>query len=273
MKPVLAPIDSTEEEGVERVERGDDAVGSVSFKERVSAVQMLMKVPKSQTNSFGTKFKYRSLEDIIEQAKPLCPQYRLLFTLSDSILAVGDHAFVVAQARIDDLDSDNYIVVYASARVATVQKGMQDGQLSGSTSSYARKYACNGIFLLDDSKLEAAPDLDSMDNRDCGDSPKNKSIGHQAAGKEPFVTKDFAFLRKMTAMKTKLREITGDDSYYKGVLAGTQHNKMKGDYCYASSKNIPDARHNKWLTKMGEALWEVEEFNKKQSSDAKGGDV
>lgn len=119
--------------------------------QKLSAVQAKLKVPKNQYNQFGG-YAYRSCEDILEAAKPILRKHRLALFLTDEIRQVGDHYYVEAAARLIDLDSDDVIECRASAREAETKKGMDASQVTGAASSYARKYALNGLFNIDDTK-------------------------------------------------------------------------------------------------------------------------
>lgn len=122
----------------------------------LSKIQSELKAPKSQTNAFG-KYKYRSLEDIMEALKPLLLKYEAHLIVSDEIVLIGDRYYVKALAKIT-IESNTY-EASAYAREDVMKKGMDLSQLTGATSSYARKYALNGLFAIDDTK-----DADSMDN-------------------------------------------------------------------------------------------------------------
>lgn len=124
---------------------------TLTFKEKLMNVQMELKAPKNLYNSFG-KYKYRNVEGIQEALKPLLKEYRLYLLMSDTIEEVGGRVYVKASAQLCDLDSSEMEVVTAYAREAETKKGMDDAQVTGATSSYARKYALNGLFLLDDTK-------------------------------------------------------------------------------------------------------------------------
>lgn len=126
--------------------------------EKLGAIQKELKAPKSQFNSFA-KFNYRNLEDILEAVKPLLFQKNLALTISDEIIDVGGRVYVKATATVFDMNSDEKVVNTACAREAANKKGMDDSQITGATSSYARKYCLNGLFCIDDTK-----DADSMDN-------------------------------------------------------------------------------------------------------------
>jgi len=112
-------------------------------------IQGELKAPKNQYNSFG-KYKYRSCEDILEAAKPLCVKEGALLTISDEVAEINGETFVKAIATF--IHNDFTHSVTAFARHEKEKKGMDSMQLTGAASSYARKYALNGLFLIDDSK-------------------------------------------------------------------------------------------------------------------------
>lgn len=113
-------------------------------------IQAELKVPKNQTNAFG-KYKYRSAEDIIEAVKPILNKYGTALVVSDEVVQVGDRVYIKATATLLD-NTDNHISVNGWAREEEVKKGMDAAQISGAASSYARKYALNGLFAIDDTK-------------------------------------------------------------------------------------------------------------------------
>jgi hypothetical protein len=115
-------------------------------------IQAELKAPKNQVNSFG-KYKYRSAEDIIEAVKPILFKYETALLISDEIVQVADRVYVKATAMlIDENNEELPIKVYGWAREEDVKKGMDAAQITGSASSYARKYALNGLFAIDDTK-------------------------------------------------------------------------------------------------------------------------
>ena len=118
------------------------------FLKRVSEVQQKLKAPKGQYNRFGG-YNYRSCEDILEAVKPICAEHSMLLNLSDEIVNVGERYYIKATAKLYDLESDAVISSTALAREAQTKKGMDDSQITGTASSYARKYALNGMLLLD----------------------------------------------------------------------------------------------------------------------------
>lgn len=123
---------------------------------KVAAIQSSLNAPKGQHNNFGG-YSYRSCEDILQALKPLLSG--LVLTINDEMFQLGDRIYVKATAAISD--GENSISATAYAREAQVKKGMDESQITGSASSYARKYALNGLLLIDDNK-----DADSRDNRE-----------------------------------------------------------------------------------------------------------
>lgn len=119
--------------------------------EKLSKIQQEMKAPKNLKNTFGN-YNYRNAEGILEAFKPYEKQYKVYLTVSDSIIQVGDRIYIKASARLYDCESDSTIETAAFAREACEKRGMDDSQITGAASSYARKYALNGLFLLDDTK-------------------------------------------------------------------------------------------------------------------------
>lgn len=128
----------------------------MEFIEKIVAIQSELKAPKGQYNSFG-KYNYRSCEDILEGVKPLLAKHGLVLTIQDDIELIGDRYYVKAIATITD--GKESISTSAYARESLDKKGMDASQVTGATSSYARKYALNGLLAIDDTK-----DADTMDN-------------------------------------------------------------------------------------------------------------
>jgi len=133
----------------------------------LATIQAALKVPKNRLNSFS-KFKYRNLEDIMEAVKPLLVEHGLTLTLTDDLVQIGDRYYIKATARISDGTTEQ--ITTAFAREPEIKKGMDEPQITGTASSYARKYALAGLLLLDD-----AEDIDSMDNREEPQKSPSKS--------------------------------------------------------------------------------------------------
>lgn len=115
------------------------------------AVQADLKAPKNQYNSFG-KYDYRSAEDIIEAVKPLLKDNGLFLNMSDEIVLIGDRYYVKATVKAVDVVTGESVQTSALAREAAQKKGMDESQVTGTASSYARKYALNGLFAIDDNR-------------------------------------------------------------------------------------------------------------------------
>lgn len=122
-----------------------------SVLKKLFEIQQELKVPKNQRNTFGN-YNFRNCEDIMEASKPICKKYNCLLTCSDEIIYVGERYYIRATATLFDLDSNENISACAVAREEESKKGMDASQITGASSSYARKYALNGLLQLDDNK-------------------------------------------------------------------------------------------------------------------------
>lgn len=122
----------------------------------LNKIQTELKAPKSQRNNFG-KYNYRSCEDILEAVKPLLKKYEATLVIADDIVLVGNRYYIKATATLTSADGTNTATAFA--REEETRKGMDASQITGSASSYARKYALNGLFAIDDTK-----DADTRDN-------------------------------------------------------------------------------------------------------------
>lgn len=119
--------------------------------EKLSVIQNTLKAPKGQRNSFGN-YNYRSAEDILEAVKPILAENKVTLILTDEMELVGERYYIRATARLIDLESETSIEATAYARESFTKKGMDESQITGTASSYARKYAMNGLFNIDDTK-------------------------------------------------------------------------------------------------------------------------
>lgn len=126
--------------------------------QKLSAIQVNLKAPKGQRNNFG-KYNYRSCEDILEALKPLLDENQCIILLSDEVKEIETRVYVEATATLIDAESGEKIEVSAYAREPLNKKGQDESQITGSTSSYARKYALNGMFAIDDTKDEDTNEL------------------------------------------------------------------------------------------------------------------
>lgn len=141
----------------------------MSLKEKLLNIQAELKAPKGQYNSYGG-YNYRSCEDILEAVKPLLKANKCVLRVYDLIEKIGDRYYIKAYAELADYESDERIQNTAYAREEETKKGMDGAQITGTASSYARKYALNGLFLIDDTK-----DADTDEHfRETGAEPKQE---------------------------------------------------------------------------------------------------
>ena len=139
--------------------------------EKLLNVQTELKAPKGQFNAFG-KYKYRSCEDILEALKPVLNKYKLTFFINDEIVEVNNRNYVKATITIINIEKpDEQIQTSALAREEETKKGMDGSQITGASSSYARKYALNGLFAIDDTK-----DSDITNNGEDEESTEDKEM-------------------------------------------------------------------------------------------------
>ncbi len=166
----------------------------MNLNEKLLNIQTSLKAPKSQYNSFG-KYNYRNCEDILEAVKPLLKSNGITLRLTDDIVCVGERYYVKATAILSDGESE--ISTSAFAREEETKRGMDASQITGSASSYARKYALNGLFDIDDTK-------DSDTTNTGNDTTKDKVTSINKNGELTEVTK-----KKINNCLTQLKNITG----------------------------------------------------------------
>lgn len=132
----------------------------MSIYQKLSNIQRRLIAPKGQRNDFG-KYNYRSCEDIVKALKPLCDEENCVVYMTNNIKQVGDRIYIEATVTLADLESDAVITSVAQAREEADKKGMDGSQITGASSSYARKYALAGLFMIDNEK-----DSDATNNED-----------------------------------------------------------------------------------------------------------
>lgn len=165
--------------------------------EKLSNIQIELKAPKNQFNKFGG-YKYRNCEDILEAVKPICHKNRTSLTLDDELVLLGDRYYIRAAAKLYDWDSEITITTSALARETSAKKGMDESQITGSASSYARKYALNGLFNIDDTK-----DMDTNETA--------KQLDEKKQSKETEIMKNHATLvSQMDSLGIDFREKLND---------------------------------------------------------------
>lgn len=177
-------------------------------------IQQKLKAPKSQQNTFG-HYNYRSCEDILEAVKPLLAEFDATLLLSDELVQVGERYYIKATAKfVHESDSTE---VTAYAREADIKKGMDESQITGTASSYARKYALNGLFLIDDTK-----DADT-------DEYTSKSKGSDKPAKKPM--KNGVNFQEVREKLTEIDTLDELNSYWTSLnLTQAQANILKSDF-------------------------------------------
>lgn len=157
----------------------------MNIHEKLLSVQAELKAPKNQYNSFG-KYNYRSCEDILEAVKPICKAHKALVFLSDEIVNLGERYYIKATATFVDVENGEKICSVAYAREEETKKGMDGSQVTGASSSYARKYALNGLFDIDDTKDSDTTNTHGKENEE---KPKEPPKTKEKAPRERLIAK------------------------------------------------------------------------------------
>lgn len=205
----------------------------MELREKLMHIQNELKCPKDQFNSFG-KYHYRSTESIMEAVKPLALKYKSIVTVTDELQQIGDRYYILAIATIHDVESDKSMQATAYAREPETKKGMDSSQITGSTSSYARKYALNGLFAIDDTKDS---DATNTHVKQATEPVQGKQLDQY--GNSDLITEK---QRKLLYARTKEKGI-GEDAV----------KLLLGNYGYESSKDIKRNDFNKILEDLDKA--------------------
>ena len=191
--------------------------------EKLLKVQGELKAPKSQYNSFG-KYNYRSCEDILEAVKPLLISNKLTLVVFDDVVLTGDRYYIRATARVTDIEDGKTVESVAYAREDETKKGMDLAQVTGSVSSYARKYALNGLFCIDDNK-----DSDTTNTHGkATDKPKASNNTNEIKGINE------AQLKRLYAIANK----AGYDAEKIKIMVKSKYNKELKDLTKAEYDHI-----------------------------------
>ena len=183
-------------------------------------IQAELKAPKSQRNTFG-KYNYRSAEDILEAVKPLLKKHDAKIILSDKPVLVGDWHYIEATAKF--VCGDEVEVVTAYAREPLNKKGMDESQITGTASSYARKYALNGLLLIDDTK---DADTDEHHRQTAGNNQKAFSKDDVTALRLDLVKLATATGKDVNELEKRVATAIGLDSF---EAINNQHNFAKAN--------------------------------------------
>lgn len=188
---------------------------------KLMEVQNALKAPKSQYNKFG-KYNYRNCEDILEAVKPLLKEHQATIVISDEIVLIGERYYVKATCKFIDIEDGSVIENSALAREELTKKGMDSSQLTGSTSSYARKYALNGLLCIDDTK-----DSDTTNTHGKDDNSNNNSSVKESLVEEKHTKAIYAVCKA------------------KGISEAQLNKSLKKDYGKDSKKDLTmkDFRH------------------------------
>ena len=151
-----------------------------NIRKKLQGIQSSLKAPKGQTNNFGG-YSYRSCEDILTALKPLLAEWGCCLIISDEIVEKGSKLFVEATATLHDIETSDSLFSKGEAEHADTKKGMDQAQITGSASSYARKYALNGLFAIDDTK-----DADATNNHGKKPTTQTKKISQPANAESDF---------------------------------------------------------------------------------------
>ena len=213
----------------------------MTIHEKMMKIQTTLKAPKNLFNSFGN-YKYRNAEGILEAVKPLLAENKLSMYISDDVQAVNDRVYVKATVSIFDIETGESVMATASAREALNKKGMDDSQITGTASSYARKYALNGIFLIDDTK-----DADTDENQKERTTRANKQ--EQEKNKEKLDQMKISLVKQKT-----LLDLCEDEQF--------DINKILKSYKHESIKDITEGQY-KYIVANKDAenvrkLWAVD---------------
>lgn len=178
--------------------------------DKLRQIQTEIKAPKNLYNKFAN-FSYRSAEGIITAVKPFLKKYNCTLTLNDEIVQVGERYYIKAVATLTDNESKETETATAYAREPQDKKGMDDSQITGSTSSYARKYALNGLFLLDDAKDPDSVEKDEEDEK-ARQNPNYKRVKvYEIINGTPIKAGDIAgYIEKMFNKKMDPNELSDE---------------------------------------------------------------
>lgn len=197
--------------------------------EKLTKVQEELNAPKGQYNSFG-KYNYRSCEDILEALKPILAKHGLFLMISDTLEQIGDRYYIRATCTISD--GETHITNCAFAREEESKKGMDGAQVTGTSSSYARKYALNGLFLIDGTK---DPDTDEYYRQAKGNTTKQTSRTSTGSGKADKLVTENQLSRMYAIANTK--------GYSKEDIDKSIHKKGKN-----SAKELTMAEYDELIT-------------------------
>lgn len=160
---------------------------NMSIYQKINKIQVELKAPKSQRNNFGN-YNFRNCEDILEALKPLLLREKIIIQLSDDLVQIGDRFYIKATATLIDVESGEKHSTTAFAREELSKKGMDGSQITGASSSYARKYALNGLLAIDDTK--DSDTTNTHNNNDSKNQKKQVSTEEKRKNGENYIAKN-----------------------------------------------------------------------------------
>ena len=178
--------------------------------EKLLNIQTTLKAPKGQFNKFGN-YKYRNCEDILESLKPLLFDNKVVVLINDDIVAVNDRIYIKTTVTLKDTESEEKIETTAFAREEETKKGMDSSQITGSASSYARKYALNAMFAIDDTK-----DSDTT-NQGTNNQKENRNTQSQK--------KDYKNMTEKEKIDTCIKFISANRNEYNDLIESMVNGK------------------------------------------------
>lgn len=210
----------------------------MTIHEKMMKIQTTLKAPKDKWNDYG-KYNYRNAEGILEAVKPLLAENKLSMYITDDVQAVGERVYVKATVKVLDTETGESVETTALAREALNKKGMDDSQITGTASSYARKYALNGIFLLDDTK-----DADTDENKKEREARAEK----QADDKK---TNDVKNMKISKIKQDSLLALCDEKAFdINKIVKSFRHTKLseitEGDYKYIIANKDKDTVRAIW---------------------------
>lgn len=206
-------------------------------------IQVELKAPKNQYNSFGN-YSYRSCEDILEAVKPLCQKHGCVLTLTDTVKQVGDRYYIEATAILFDVETAEMISSTASAREPQIKKGSDESQITGAASSYARKYALNGLFDIDDTK--------DADTEEKPVAPASKPFAQKPTTPAPVQTKPINNTVKFISDAQRTRLFAMAKGHEDIIRKELEERNI------SSTKEIPTSAYEEICKKVEEKVKEVE---------------
>lgn len=200
-------------------------------------IQCGLKVPKNKYSEFGN-FHFRSCEDILEAAKPICEENGCVITLYDEITQVGDRYYVKATATIFDIESEESFVTSAWAREEEVKPKLDRSQTTGSASSYARKYALNALLAIDDTA-----DADTLNDAEQKEKQKEKKTGYKPVQKQPTSSTQYAQQTSKTITEAQRKRLfaLGNEPDIRAVMK---------EYNIEHTTDIPMAKYDEICKKV-----------------------